>query len=157
MGHSKAEKAESHERIVKVASERFREIGVDGIGVADLMKAAGLTHGAFYSQFASKDDLMVQACTRAFDSLLGRWRELAQQADADPLAMLTQAYLSPAHRDRPGEGCVLAALGAEASRQSPALRRAIGDGVREQVEFLAALQPGRTRAAKRQEIGRAHV
>src|SRR6266850_6224557 len=65
MGHSKAEKVESHDRIVKVTSERFRELGVDGIGVADLMQEAGLTHGGFYRHFGSRDDLVTEAIETA--------------------------------------------------------------------------------------------
>src|SRR5882672_9517707 len=65
MGHSQADKDDSHDRIVRVAAARFRETGVDGIGVADLMRDAGLTHGGFYRHFASRDDLVAEAIARA--------------------------------------------------------------------------------------------
>src|SRR5258707_1291662 len=79
MGHSKAEKAESHDRIVRTAATRFREIGVNGIGLADLMKEAGLTHGGFYRHFASRDELVAEAIERALhDGSKGAFEAVAK-------------------------------------------------------------------------------
>ena len=142
--------AQNRERVIDTASKLFRERGFGGIGVADLMKSAGLTHGGFYGQFESKEDLMAQACARALEASLNRWRRLADRASANPLSAVTSAYLSPVHRDRPGDGCLLAALGAEASREGPAVRRAVTEGTRAYVEMLAGLVPGRTKDAKRE-------
>lgn len=150
---SKEQMAENRERILDTAAQLFREKGFDGIGVADLMKSAGLTHGGFYGHFASKDDLMAQATERALGRLQSAWAQLARDAadqGQEPLAAIETAYLSTRHRDAPGQGCLLAALGGDAARQGPAVRQAVTEGVRKQVEGLATLVPGRTKAAKRQ-------
>ncbi|WP_422844633.1 TetR/AcrR family transcriptional regulator [Acidovorax sp. M2(2025)] len=150
---SKEQMAENRERILDAAAQLFREKGFDGIGVADLMKSAGLTHGGFYGHFASKDELMAQASARALQRLQAAWSAIAREAAAhgqEPLAAIEAAYLSPRHRDAPGQGCLLAALGSDTARQGPAVRRAVTEGVRAQVDGLAGLVPGRTKAAKRQ-------
>lgn len=150
---SKEQMADNRERILDTAAQLFREKGFDGIGVADLMKSAGLTHGGFYGHFASKDDLMAQATERALGRLQSAWAQLARDAadqGQEPLAAIEVAYLSTRHRDAPGQGCLLAALGGDAARQGPAVRQAVTEGVRKQVEGLATLVPGRTKAAKRQ-------
>ena len=150
---SKEQMAENRERILDAAAQLFREKGFDGIGVADLMKSAGLTHGGFYGHFASKDELMAQASARALQRLQSAWAALAREAAAqgqEPLAAIEAAYLSPGHRDAPGQGCLLAALGSDTARQGPAVRRAVTEGVRAQLDGLAGLVPGRTKAAKRQ-------
>jgi len=145
---SREQAAQNRERVLDTAAKLFRERGFNGVGVADLMKAAGLTHGAFYGQFESKEDLMAQACARAYEGSLADWRTRVDASD-DPLAEVLASYLSTAHRDRPGEGCVVAALGAEAAREGPALRHAITEGTKAQLDILAGLVPGETRAAKR--------
>ena len=150
---SKEQMAENRERILDTAAQLFRERGFDGIGVADLMKSAGLTHGGFYGHFASKDDLMAQATARALARLQAHWSDLARQTlarDGDPLAVIETTYLSARHRDAPGQGCLLAALGADAARQGPGVRAAVTDGVRSMIDGLATLMPGRSKAVKRQ-------
>lgn len=122
---------QNRDRVLDVAARLFRERGFDGIGVADLMKSAGLTHGGFYGQFGSKEALMAEACTRSFDSALQRWTMVGGQATSNPLAAVMQGYLSQQHRDNPGAGCVIASLGAETSRQGSSLRRAVTDGARD--------------------------
>jgi len=148
---SKEQMAENRERILDTAAQLFRERGFDGIGVADLMKSAGLTHGGFYGHFDSKDDLMAQASSRAFAQLTAGWEQLAKQAEADPRATLERAYLSPRHRDAPGHGCLLAALGADAARQGPGVRKAVTQGLTTMVDLLVSVMPGRTKAARRQK------
>lgn len=147
---SRAEAAQNRERIIEVAAKLFRERGFDGIGVADLMKCAGLTHGGFYGHFASKEDLMAQACTRALDDSLNTMNQLAERSGDTALAAIATAYLSPAHRDRIGEGCVLAALGAEAARHGSSVRDAFTKGVRSTVDMLMRLLPGRSAQARRE-------
>lgn len=93
MGHSQAEKAATHQRIVDVAARRFRELGLDGIGVADVMKEAGMTVGGFYKHFESRDELVTEALEVAFKSL-DVW-----EARAENLAQAVRDYLSEAHRD----------------------------------------------------------
>ena len=135
---SRAEAAQNRERIIEVAAKLFRERGFDGIGVADLMKSAGLTHGGFYGHFASKEDLMAQACARALEGSLATLQQAAERGGENALSAVASAYLSPAHRDRPGEGCVLAALGAEAARHGSPVRSAFTQGVRSAVEHADA-------------------
>ena len=105
MGHSKAEKAETHKRIVKVASKRFREEGRAGIGIAELMKETGLTVGGSYKHFKSRDDLM----TESVGSALGFWKRQVETAASGgrPVTYesLVDDYLSEAHRSHPGAGC----------------------------------------------------
>src|SRR3954463_8449571 len=113
---SRERAARNRERIVEAAAQRFRERGFEGIGVADLMKEAGLTHGGFYGHFASKEDLIAEASTRALAQSLARWDKLAARAPDNALFAIANAYLNSKHRDDPGAGCLLAALGPEVSR-----------------------------------------
>lgn len=147
---SRAEAAQNRERIIEVAARLFRERGFDGIGVADLMKTAGLTHGGFYGHFASKEDLMAQACAHALEGSLATLQQVAEHGRGNALAAIASAYLSPAHRDRPGEGCVLAALGAEAARHASPVRTAFTQGVRSALDMLTRLVPGKSKRAKRE-------
>ena len=147
---SREEAAKSRERIIEVAAKMFRERGFDGIGVADLMKSAGLTHGGFYGHFASKEDLMAQACSRAMEGSQDTLHQLAERGGGNALSAVASAYLSPRHRDRPGEGCVLAALGAEAARHGSPVRGAFTRGVRSAIEMLARLVQGKSKRAKRE-------
>ena len=147
---SRAEAAQNRERIVEVAARLFRERGFEGIGVAELMKFAGLTHGGFYGHFASKEDLMAQACARALGGSLDAMHQVAERSGENALSAVASAYLSPAHRDGPGEGCALAALGAEAARHGPPVREAFTQGVRSLVDMLTRLLPGKSKRAKRE-------
>src|SRR4051794_21647275 len=118
MGRSRVEKAATHARIVEITARRFRETGLDGIGVADLMKEAGLTVGGFYKHFASRDELVVEALLAAFkdiDALESRTTSYAQ---------LIGDYLSEAHRDAPGTGCAIGALLGDLARGSTAAKAA---------------------------------
>ena len=127
MGHSKAEKVESHDRIVKVASERFRELGVDGIGVADLMQEAGLTHGGFYRHFGSRDDLVTEAIERALrDGSQGAFDAVAKSKLPKQalLFALVDWYLSIGHRDGRATGCAVTALAGDVARSGERARSA---------------------------------
>ena len=84
------------------------------------MKKAGLTHGGFYGHFSSREDLIAEASARALTRSLAHWSELGERASGDPLSAITAAYLTSKHRDNPGAGCLLAALGPDVSRQGPA-------------------------------------
>jgi TetR/AcrR family transcriptional repressor of nem operon len=131
-------------RILEAASVLFRESGFDAIGVDAVMKEAGLTHGGFYGHFESKEDLIAQACAHGLAMADDSWT-----ASADPIAALAAAYLNQEHCDNPGEGCVLAALGADVARQGTGVRHAFTDGFRLRIDQLARLMPGRSRAARR--------
>ena len=101
MGHSREDKARSHQRIVDIAARRFRESGLAGPGVAELMQAAGLTHGGFYKHFGSRDDLVAEAVQRALTDREAEVAALLADA-ADPLAAFVDWYASTEHRDSPG-------------------------------------------------------
>src|SRR5246127_3512022 len=106
MRYSREHKQETHDRIVRKASVRLREKGAHGIGVADLMKEAGLTHGGFYAHFDSRDALLIEAFAYAMDRGRENWRKLAEQAPPEKrLATIVASYLTPLHRDDPGHGC----------------------------------------------------
>ena len=148
---SREQAARNRERIVETAAQRFRERGFEGIGVADLMKEAGFTHGGFYGHFSSKEDLIAEASDRALMGSLTLFTKVAERAPADPLPAIASAYLSSTHRDKPGEGCLLAALGPDVSRHGLTVRRAVSDHVRSAVDLLAKLVPGKSRTARRQK------
>src|ERR687886_1740318 len=103
MRYSKEHKAETHARIVRKASVRLREKGAHGIGVADLMKEAGLTHGGFYAHFDSREALVIEAFAYAMDRSMEHWRKLIGEAAPEKrLALIAESYLSTLHRDNPG-------------------------------------------------------
>jgi TetR/AcrR family transcriptional repressor of nem operon len=121
MGHSRDDKARNHERIVEIASARIRESGTATPGVAEIMKAAGLTHGGFYKHFDSRDDLVAEAVEAAVAQGRDSFAEVTEGVE-DPLAAFVDWYLSPAHRDQPGSGCAVVALGADAARADERVR-----------------------------------
>ena len=141
--------AQNRERIIKTAAKLFREKGFDGIGVADLMKSAGLTHGGFYGHFASKTDLAAEACGTTLAASREKWARLAEEAGEDALAVLVDNYLRQAHRDRPESGCVLSALGTDAARQGGAVKHAVANGLMGLVEVLEQAVPGESEAERR--------
>lgn len=149
---SREQSAANHDRIVDAAAQLFRERGFEGIGVADLMKEVGLTHGGFYGHFSSKEELIAEASVRALTQSLASWSKLAEGAHENPLPALAESYLTRGHRDDPGAGCLLAALGPEVARQGPAVRRAVTDYVRSACDLLAKLVPGKSKAARRQKV-----
>lgn len=121
--YEKGRKEETHLRVVKAAAERFRKDGIDGVGVATLMGDAGLTHGGFYSHFASKEALVKEAALYA----LGAWPDSVVKDDSQPfdLRAYINGYLSTAHRDKPAKGCPIAALGPDLARRPRDTRAAI--------------------------------
>jgi TetR/AcrR family transcriptional repressor of nem operon len=153
---SREQAAENRSRIVEVAAQRFRERGFDGIGVADVMKEAGLTHGGFYGHFGSKEELMAEAYRKALESSQAELRKRAARS-SDPIADIARQYLTPRHRDNPGEGCAVAALGADVARQGRAVRRVFTEGLRAALEALAALAKGSSAAAKRRKAVRIYA
>ena len=139
MRYSREHKLETHARIVKKASVRLREKGAHGIGVADLMKDAGLTHGGFYAHFDSREALVIEAFAYAMDRATERWRKLAEATPQDKrLATLVASYLTPLHRDDPGHGCAIPTLGAEIARESPKTRKAFAAKLEQMIELFAA-------------------
>ena len=128
---TKAQAQANRAHIVETASALFRERGYDGVGVADLMSAAGFTHGGFYKHFGSKADLMAEAAACGFSQTVAR----TEGAD---LATFLRHYLSRQHRDAPGQGCTMAALCSDAARQPETVKEVFADGVE---RLLAALSP----------------
>jgi TetR/AcrR family transcriptional repressor of nem operon len=152
MRYSREHKQETHERIVKKASVRLREKGAHGIGVADLMKEAGLTHGGFYAHFDSREALVVEAFAYAMDRSTERWRKVAEQTPPDKrLATIVENYLTPVHRDDPGNGCAVPALGAEIARESPKTRKAFAAKLEQMIDMMADQVPDVPRKAARKQ------
>ena len=141
--------AANRERILEVAGTLFRERGYDGIGVADIMKRAGLTHGGFYGHFASKDDLAAEITARVLSG--DGWLERLGGRRDPSLSDVVRRYLSPRHRDDPGRGCLFAALSADVARQPRSVRRAFTEGLSNRLEMLRKLIPGRSAAAQRRQ------
>ncbi len=138
MRYSKEHKLETHARIVKKASVRLREKGAHGVGVADLMKEAGLTHGGFYAHFDSREALVIEAFAYAMDRSIERWRKVAEQIPPEKrLATIVETYLAPVHRDDPGHGCAIPTLGAEIARESPKTRKAFAAKLEQMIDMIA--------------------
>lgn len=136
MRHSQAEKAKSRERIVEIASTRVREDGLEAPGVAEIMEAAGMTHGGFYKHFASRDDLIATAVEAAMREGSERTSEILAAAD-DPLAAFVDWYVSSQHVANPGAGCAVAALSCDVSRAGERVRTAYA---RQVEHYLTALE-----------------
>ena len=136
---TRAQAEENRQTVIATASRLFRERGFDGIGLTDLMQAAGLTHGGFYKQFKSKDDLAMQACTRALDKSRVKWARVIAKAKGRPFAAIVRHYLSGRHRDDAGDGCAFVALGSDAARRSPALRRIFETEIEAHLDLLDSL------------------
>ena len=147
--HSQAEKAKTHERIVGVASKRLREEGLAGIGIADLMKEAGLTVGGFYKHFSSRDALVAEAV----GSALELWkRQVDAAASGGPpvtYESLVDEYLSEAHRNHPGAGCPVAALAGDLARSDKRTRALVSRKIRDNIELLATLIRNKTKTDRR--------
>lgn len=149
---TKEKMAEHREKILVSAAKRFRERGFEGIGVADLMKEAGLTHGGFYGHFDSKEELVTLASERALNETAEQWEKVIDTAQDDPLEALANYYLSTRHRERPGSGCLLAALGSDLSRQPSSVKAIVTSGLRRCLGLLEGTVPGRTAARRQRAI-----
>jgi TetR/AcrR family transcriptional regulator, transcriptional repressor for nem operon len=149
MRYSLEHKARNHEKILAMAARSIREHGGDTSGIGTVMKKVGLTKGGFYRHFASKDDLFVEAVARAFDEMgNGMWEAAKSAPEGQALQAIIERYLSTAHANSPGMGCVLAALGPELARKPLSVRKRI-EALREAYrERLLPFVPGRTRAER---------
>lgn len=135
---TKAQAQANRAHVVETASRLFRERGYDGVGVADLMAAAGFTHGGFYKQFGSKTDLIAESAA------CGIGQTVALTGNGVEPAEFVRHYLSREHRDGRGTGCTMAALGGDAARQPDAVRTAFATGIE---SLVAALSRGDDAAA----------
>ena len=141
---SRAETEKNRLAIEEASSKLFRERGLS-VSVADVMRAAGLTHGGFYGHFKSKDELAAVACAKAFESAASKWKQRAADI-ADPMQArqaLIERYLDPRHRVEPSTGCPLATLVVDVAREdsSKPVRDAFYQGVEQLLEVLSTLQP----------------
>lgn len=149
---SRQRAAENRERILSVASRLFREQGIGSTGVDVITERAGLTHGAFYSQFGSKEAVAAEAVRLAFEGSLGKLAEAAAGRDAaDAFAEAVRAYLAPEHVGDPGGGCVVAALGGDVARQPKRVREAFTAGLETWLARFAELAPAEDAAGRRDE------
>ncbi len=137
---SRDQMAENRRRILEVASRLFRDRGFDAVSVAEVMKAAGLTHGGFYGHFSSKDDLIAQSLAHVLAVDAGGGGDLRAYAEA---------YLSPRHRDNCAGGCPTAALAAAVRLQTPAARSAMTEGLRSQIDRMGKALPELAAADRR--------
>jgi TetR/AcrR family transcriptional repressor of nem operon len=128
---SKGDKAVTHSRIVSVAAKRFRERGLEGISVADVMKEAGSSVGGFYKHFGSRDELVIEALVEAFKDL-DRWEQ-----EAEDLPALLRFYLGEEHRDCPGTGCAITALAGEVRHGSTGVRAVFTERVKHSLGYSA--------------------
>ena len=135
---SKKEKQASYEKIVSEASRQYREKGIDATGIAEIMKAVGMTHGGFYRHFASKEELVCTAISKVFVAITTKLENDIDQKGA-PIAVkdYVDAYLSQQHADAIGQGCPIAALAIEAGRGPEALKKVFSQGTIRITNLLA--------------------
>jgi TetR/AcrR family transcriptional repressor of nem operon len=149
MGHSRAEKAKTHKRIVSIASKKFREEGLAGVGIAELMKEAGLTVGGFYKHFDSRNDLVAEAVNSAFGGWQRRLDAAKSRGLSVSLAKLIDDYLNEAHRDNPGTGCAFSALAPEIARSDKRTRTFASEQVAKDIQSIAELLSEKDKRAAR--------
>jgi TetR/AcrR family transcriptional repressor of nem operon len=149
MRYPKDHKDKTRRRIVETAARAFRAHGLDGVGVADLMAEAGLTHGGFYAHFTSKDALIAEACRQALDATI---ETLAFRARGAPpgegLRTLVRTYLSRSHRDDAARGCIMPSLAGDIARAAPETRHAVTDALGRLVAVIADQIPAADEAAR---------
>jgi len=144
MGHSKASKAMTHSRLVETAAARFKEHGIDGISLADLMEELELTHGGFYKHFSSREELVTEALRVALDQSGMDMRERLLGGGKPDLAGFVDFYLGETHRDAMAEGCAVAALAGDATRKSAGVQAQFREHIERNIDALSeALPAGR--------------
>jgi TetR/AcrR family transcriptional regulator, transcriptional repressor for nem operon len=143
MRRSQTEKAVTHSKIVTVAAKRFRELGLEGIGVADVMKEAGSSVGGFYKHFESRDELVIEALAEAFKDL-DRWEQ-----EAEDLPALLRFYLGEEHSDCPGTGCAITALAGDVRHASTGVRTVFTERVKHSLGYSADRMKGGNAASRR--------
>lgn len=147
---SRAKSIENRELVLDTAAKLFKENGFDGIGVADLMKNAGLTVGGFYKTFESKEDLVAQTCKRACEKSFQRWEELISNPEIeDPLNHIANSYLSTKNRDQLATTCVFSTLAAEVPRHDEAVKQVFADSIESTINLLSKVSSGETEEEKR--------
>jgi TetR/AcrR family transcriptional repressor of nem operon len=145
---NREEAEKNRKRVVSTAGALFRERGFDGIGIADLMKEAGLTHGGFYKQFASKQHLQAEACAGVLAENTARWSEIIEAGDK-PFETLLNFYLSSVQHRADKTACAMATLGTDAARQGGTVRSVFTRGIEAHLQQLQEILPGDTETEKR--------
>jgi TetR/AcrR family transcriptional regulator, transcriptional repressor for nem operon len=157
------EQADKNRTVIEAASVRlFKEHGLNGVSVADIMGAAGLTHGGFYGHFESKDELAAIACAQAFEESITRWRSLmkddaGEQSHVDALA---KHYLNAAQRDQPGLSCAAAGLAVDVGRETAGkpIRAVYTRGIRSMIDVLMSFSSARrSRKVRQRAIARLSI
>lgn len=155
---SRQKAGENRNAVLEAAARLFRECGLDGVGVAEVTREAGLTHGGFYGQFpGGKEGLAAEAVVSAFKDTQAFWEGLATGAapgSGGALAAIVGAYLSDGHRDDPGRGCPVPALAADAARRGGLVQAAFSAGVRNLIGILAQHAQANTEAGRQAEAAR---
>jgi TetR/AcrR family transcriptional repressor of nem operon len=144
MRYSAKHKAVTHSRLLKKATEQFRERGVQATGIAKLMGRVGMTHGGFYAHFKNKEDLVTTAMATMFEEGIAHMKEALEGAhDGRSVTAIVNAYLSERHRDDPSRGCLLPVMAAEIARQPKSVREAYTRGFNGQIKNMAKYMPGK--------------
>lgn len=150
---SKQQMERNREEIIHVSSQLFRERGLNGVSVNDLMAAAGLTHGGFYGHFASKDELVAIASRKTFEDVNIQWHAISQQPGKNNLHTLVESYLSVSHRDDVKDGCAITALASDVARESEEkpVREVYLNGVKAMLDRLESLADTQDDEQRRQQ------
>ena len=147
---SKEQAARNRELVIEAAARLFRERGIDGVAVADVMEAAGFTHGGFYNHFPTKEALAVEACYAAFGEAIATLTAAVEAGEPRAgLLRYAEQYLSPSHRDDRSSGCPTGSLAADASRQPEEVQAAYAAGLESTLAVFAAALGDDRRAALR--------
>jgi TetR/AcrR family transcriptional regulator, transcriptional repressor for nem operon len=147
---TKEKAAENRENVIAAAARLFRERGLEGVGIDAVATEAGLTHGAIYSHFKSKDELAAAAIAQALQQSMAEWLALTEGlAGAEAFGKLLKVYVSRSHRDHPAAGCSIAAIGSDAPRAADDLRDVFRDGVAQLIDILILVSDGATAADRR--------
>lgn len=137
---TKEQSAANRQALVDAAAKLYRERGIAGVGLSEISREAGFTHGGFYGRFASKEELAAEACDVAFQASMSRLSAQLAKHGGD-LGPFLKRYFSAAHRDAPGAGCPMAALGVDAAREGGLLAASMGEGIAAYVRELATHRP----------------
>jgi TetR/AcrR family transcriptional repressor of nem operon len=149
---SRVQHAKNRQEVIAAAGKLLLERGIEGIGVDALAKAAGMTHGAVYSHFGSKEDLAAAAIRESLTEFRERWiADAGGDGAPDLFNRLVRSYVSPSHRDNPGMGCALAAMGPDAIRHGQAVQQAFSDSTLAMIDVMTRARAGETEEARRDE------
>jgi TetR/AcrR family transcriptional repressor of nem operon len=148
---SRDQAARNRQRVIDAASRLFRARGVEGVGIGEVMRECGLTHGGFYNQFNSKEALAAEACAASLASSVDRWRDVAghagERSAIAAIAAIAADYLSDRNRDALETGCALVALGPDSARRGGALADAFRHGFEDLAAVLQQAGPDMDRPA----------